>query len=94
MWIESAFDFLEMKGVNALLIIYHPLTDSQLNFINVLLADLKLETETEDSNEGAKVSVIALFGKVLSKDSRGNEKRPHRPCRRCETRTIFCWVGN
>jgi len=83
-----------MKGANAPLIIYHPLTDSRLDFIDVLLADLELETEIEDSNEGAEVSVIALFGKAPSKDGRGNEKRPHRPRRRRETRTIFHWVGN
>ena len=44
MWIKSAFKMSEMKGGNALLIIYHPLTDSRLDFVDPLLADLKLET--------------------------------------------------
>lgn len=74
-----------MKGVNAPLIIYHPLTNSRLDFVDVLLADLELETEIEDSDEGAEMIVIAVLGKAMSKDGGGDEKRPHRPRRRRET---------
>jgi len=78
--IESAFNFPAMKGTNVLLIIYHPFMDFQLNFINVLLSDLELQTEIEDSNKGAEMLVIATFGKATSKDSGGDKQRPHRPC--------------
>ena len=82
--IESAFNFPATKGMNAPLIIYHPFMDSQLNFIDVLLSDLELQTEIEDSNKGAEMLVIATFGKVTSKDGEGDKQRPHRPCRRRE----------
>ena len=85
MSIVPAFDFSETKGGSAPLIIDHPLMDSQLNFIDVLLADLELETQIEDSNEGTEMFVIAIFGKATSKDGGGDEQRPHRPRRRCET---------
>jgi len=32
--------------------------NSRLNFIDILLADLDLEMQIEDSNEGAEVSVM------------------------------------
>jgi hypothetical protein len=86
--------FSETKGANAPLIIYHPFTDSQLDFVNVLLTDLKLQTEIEDSNKGAEMIVIAIFGKATLKDSGGDKQRPHGPRRRRERRTICCWVGN
>jgi len=35
--------FLTKRG-NAPLIIYHPFTNSRLNFVDILLADLELET--------------------------------------------------
>jgi hypothetical protein len=78
--IGSAFNFSEMKGGSTPLIINHPLMDSRLDFIDFLLADLKLETEIEDSNEGTEMLVIAIFGKATLKDSGGDEQRPHRPC--------------
>ena len=86
--------FSETKGANAPLIIYHPFTDSQLDFVDNLLTDLKLQTEIEDSNKGAEMFVIATFGKATSKDGGGDKQRPHGPRRRHERRTIFCWVGN
>ena len=85
MSIASAFDFSETKGGSALLIIDHPLMDSQLDFVDVLLADLELETQIEDSNEGTEMFVIVIFGKVILKDGGGDEQRPHRPRRRHET---------
>ena len=81
----SAFDFSETKGENALLIIDHPLTDSRLDFIDVLLADLELETQIEYSDEGTEMFVIAIFRKATSKDGGGDEQRPHRPRQRRET---------
>ena len=78
--IESAFNFPATKGTNTPLIIYHPFIDSQLNFVDVLLSDLELQTEIEDSNKGAEMLVIATFGKATSKDSGGDKQRPHRPC--------------
>ena len=48
---------------NTLLIIYHPFTDSRLDFIDLFLADLELETQIKDSNEGAEMLVVALIGK-------------------------------
>ncbi len=83
-WTKSAFTFSETKGANALFIIYHPFTDSRLNFVDVLLTDLKLQTEIEDFNKRAKVFVIANLGKATSKDGGGDKQRPHRPCRRHE----------
>jgi len=83
--IASAFDFSETKGGSAPLIIDHPLMDSQLDFVDILLADLELETQIEDSNEGTEMFVIAIFRKATLKDGGGDEQRPHRPCRRCET---------
>jgi len=82
--IESSFNFPAMKGMNALLIIYHPFMDSQLNFIDVLFSDLELQTEIEDSNKGAEMLVIATFRKATLKDGGGDKQRPHEPCRRCE----------
>ena len=81
----SAFDFSETKGENAPLIIDHPLTDSRLDFVDVLLADLELETQIEYSDEGTEMFVIAIFGKATSKDGGGDEQRPHRPRQRRET---------
>ena len=80
--IKSAFIFPATKGTNTPLIIYHPFTDSQLNFIDVLLSDLKLQIEIEDSNKGAEMLVIATFGKATSKDGGGDKQRPHGPCQR------------
>ena len=76
--------FLETKGENAPLIIYHPFMDSQLDFVNVLLTDLKLQTEIEDSNKGAEMIIIANFGKATSKDGGSDKQRPHRQRRRRE----------
>ena len=70
---------METKGANVLLIVYHPFTDSQLNFVDVLLTDLELQTEVDESNKGAEMFVIAIFGKATFKDSGGNKQRPHRP---------------
>jgi hypothetical protein len=70
--------------VNAPLIIYHPFMDSQLDFIDVLLTDLELQTEIEDLYKGAKMFVIAIFRKATLKDSGGNKERPHGPCQRRE----------
>ena len=50
-WIESAFVFLETKRPNAPLIIYHSFTDPQLNFVDIVLTNLKLQTEIGDSNK-------------------------------------------
>ncbi len=68
--------------------------DSQLNFVDVLLTDLELQTEIEESNKGAEMFVIAIFGKATFKDGGGNKQRPHRPRQRHERWTICCWVGN
>ena len=76
---SSRPSFLETKGANAPLIIYHPFTDSQLNFVNVLLTDLELQTEIEDSNKGAEMFIIASFGKATSKDGGSDKQRPHGP---------------
>jgi hypothetical protein len=65
---------LETKGGSTLLIIDHPLTDFQLNFVDVLLTDFELETQIEDSNKGTEMFVIALIGKVILKDSGGDEQ--------------------
>ena len=75
--------FLTKRG-NAPLIIYHPFTNSQLDFVDVHLTDLKLQTEIENSNEGAEMFVIAIFWKATSKDGGGNKQRPHGPRRRRE----------
>jgi hypothetical protein len=83
-WIELAIKFSKTKGENTPLIIYYPFTDSRLNLVNILLADLELETEIEDPNEGAKMFIVALLRKAMSKSDRGDEQRPHRPCRRHE----------
>jgi len=83
-WIRSAFDFSETKGGDAPLIIDHPFTNSQLDVVDILLTDLKLETQIEDSNEGTEMHVIMLFGKVILKNGGGNEQRPHRPRQRHE----------
>ena len=68
-----------MKGANTPFIIYHPFADSQLDFVDVLLTNLELEAEIEDSNKGAEMFVVALLGKATPKDNRGDEQRPHRP---------------
>jgi len=73
-----------MKGGNAPLIIYHPAMNSQLDFIDILLADFKLETQIKDSNKGAEMFVILRFGKAILEHGGGDEQRPHRPHRRCE----------
>ena len=65
---------------NTPLIIYHPFTDSQLDFINLFLADLKLETQIKDSNKGAEMLIVALIRNAMSKHGRGDEQRPYRPC--------------
>ncbi len=65
--------------MNALLIIYHPFTDSQLDFVDVFLTDLELQTEIENSNEGAEMFVIVIFGKATLKDGGGDKQRPHGP---------------
>jgi len=41
---QVSLQFFGNERGNALLIIYHPLMDSQLDFVELLLADLKLET--------------------------------------------------
>ncbi len=69
-----------MKGANILLIVYHPFMDSQLDFVDVLLTDLKFQTKIEESNKGAEMFVIAIFGKATFKDGRGDKQRPHGPC--------------
>jgi hypothetical protein len=51
-----------------------PLTDSRLDFIDVLLTDFELETQIEDSNKGTEMFIIALIGKAISKDSGGDEQ--------------------
>jgi hypothetical protein len=66
-WIELAINFSKTKWENTLLIIYYPFTDSRLNLINILLADLELETEIEDPNEGAKMFIVALLRKATLK---------------------------
>jgi hypothetical protein len=86
--------FFGTKGGNAPLIVYNPVTNSRLDFVDILLTDLELETQIEDFNEGAEVLVITLFGKATSKHSGGDKQRPHRPRRRRERRTISCWVRN
>jgi len=53
--------------------------NSQLDFIDILLADFELETQIEDSNKGAEMFVIPHFGKAISKHGGGDEQRPHRP---------------
>ena len=65
--------FRKRKGGNAPLIIYHPATNSQLDFVDILLADFELETEIEDSNKGAEMFVIPRFGKAISKHGGGDE---------------------
>ena len=79
MWIKSAFKISEMKWGNTLLIIYHLLTDSQLNFVDLLVTDLKLETQIKDSDKGAEMFVIVRFGEATLKHSGSNKQRPHRP---------------
>ena len=53
--------------------------DSQLDFVDVLLTDLELQTEIEDFNKGAKMCVIVTFGKATLKDSGSDKQRPHGP---------------
>ena len=74
----------ERGGEDAQLIIDYPLTNSRLDVLDILLADLELETQIEDSNKGTEVFVITLFRKATSKHGRGDEQRPHRPRRRRE----------
>jgi hypothetical protein len=79
---------------DAPLIIDHPFTNSGLDVVDVLLADLELKTQIEDSDKGTEMFVITLFGKAASKNSGGNKQRPHGPRRRREVRTIFRGVGD
>jgi hypothetical protein len=67
------------KDLNAPFIIYHPFTDSRLDFVDLFLTDLELQTEIEDFNKGAEMLVIAIFGKATSKDGGGDKQRPHGP---------------
>ena len=53
--------------------------DSQLDFVDVFLTDLELQTEIENSNEGAEMFVIVIFGKATLKDGGGDKQRPHGP---------------
>jgi len=59
---------------NAPLIIYYPFTDSRLDFVDLLLADLELQTQIKDSNKGAEMLVVALIGKATLKHGGGNEQ--------------------
>jgi hypothetical protein len=72
-----ASNFSETKGKNTPLIIYHPVMNSQFNFIDILLTDLKLETQVENSNKGAEMCVIVLFGEAISKHRGGDKQGPH-----------------
>jgi len=74
----------ERGGGDTPLIIDHPFTNSRLDVVDVLLADLELKTQIEYSNEGAEMFVITLFRKAILKNGGGNEQRPHRPCQRRE----------
>ena len=65
-----------MKRRNTQLIIYHPFTNSQLNFVDFLCADLELKTEVEDPNQGAEMIIIVVVRKVILKQGGGNEQRP------------------
>jgi hypothetical protein len=62
---QPSFFWKKKKGANAPLIIYHPFTDSQLDFVDVLITDLELQTEIKDSNKGTEMFVIAIFGKAF-----------------------------
>ena len=73
-----------MKGGDTLLIIDHPFMNSQLDVVDILLTDLELETQIEDSNKGTEMHVIMLFRKAISKNGGGNEQRPYRPHQRHE----------
>jgi len=59
---------------NAPLIIYYPFTDSRLDFVDLLLADLKLQTQIKDSNKGAEMLVVVLIRKATLKHSGGDEQ--------------------
>ena len=50
-WSELPSFFPKRARANAPLTIYHPFTDPQLNLVDVLLTDLKLQTEIQDSNK-------------------------------------------
>ena len=50
--------FRNKRGDAPFIIYYYPAMNSRLNFIDILLADLDLEMQIEDSNEGAEVSVM------------------------------------
>ena len=73
-WVS--LQFLETKRRNTQLIIYHPFTNSQLDFIDFLHADLKLKTEVEDPNQGAEMIIIAVVRKAILKQGGGDEQRP------------------
>ena len=73
---QVSLQFSETKGRNALLIFYHPSTNSQLDFFDFLHADLELKTEVEDPNQGAEMIVIAGFGKAILKHSGSDKQRP------------------
>ena len=68
--------FSETKRRNTQLIIYYPFTNSRLDFVDFLRADLELKTEVEDPNQGAEMIVIAVVGKAISKQGGGDEQRP------------------
>jgi hypothetical protein len=72
-YIELAFIFLETEGENTQLIIYYPFTDSRLDFVNVLITDLELQAEIENSNKGAEMFVIVIIAKATLKDGGGNK---------------------
>jgi len=71
---QTHLRFFGNERRNTLLIIYYPFTDSQLDFVDLLLADLKLQTQIKDSNKGAEMLVVALIRKAMLKHSGGNEQ--------------------
>ena len=66
--------FFGSERKNAPLIIYYPFTYSRLDFVDLLLADLELQTQIKDSNEGAEMLVVALIGKATLKHGGGDEQ--------------------
>jgi hypothetical protein len=76
--------FRNERGGDAPLIIDHPFTNSGLDIVDVLLADLELKTQIEDFDKGTEMFVITLFREAASKNGGGNKQRPHRPRRRRE----------
>jgi hypothetical protein len=53
-------------------LIINPLTNSQLDFIDVLVADLELETIIEDYNKGTEMFMIVLVRKMSKVRMNGN----------------------